>query len=236
MAISVINIIKDGSFEKENPPTGDFSKIGSPVVEQDVGEPDNYGGQYSVKITSGGAGNEGIQATLSNLKPSTLYTVRVRAKASSGDTAKIWTTGASTNLSETTTSVTFVDLIGHFITDSTPTDVVLKLGSDNNGDVVWFDKLIVIEGEGAFEFSPHPEDFAQDNDKIQDADGDTAVETEKNAGENKVRIKTEGTERAIIDSTGHDFKQHQAKQLVIENRTSDPGSPVAGQIWFRTDV
>jgi len=33
-----------------------------------------------------------------------------------------------------------------------------------------------------------------------------------------------------------DFNQHQAKQFVIENRTSDPSSPVEGQLWIRTDL
>ena len=33
-----------------------------------------------------------------------------------------------------------------------------------------------------------------------------------------------------------DFSQEQATSLVIENRTSDPGSPVTGQIWLRTDL
>lgn len=33
-----------------------------------------------------------------------------------------------------------------------------------------------------------------------------------------------------------DFAQQQAVSFVIENRTSDPGSPVAGQLWLRTDL
>lgn len=33
-----------------------------------------------------------------------------------------------------------------------------------------------------------------------------------------------------------DFNQNQALTLVIENRTSDPASPVNGQIWLRTDL
>lgn len=33
-----------------------------------------------------------------------------------------------------------------------------------------------------------------------------------------------------------DFDQQEAQAFVIENRTSDPGSPVAGQIWLRTDL
>ena len=33
-----------------------------------------------------------------------------------------------------------------------------------------------------------------------------------------------------------DFAQQQTLQFVIENRTSDPGAPVAGQLWLRTDL
>lgn len=32
------------------------------------------------------------------------------------------------------------------------------------------------------------------------------------------------------------FSQQQAISLVIENRTDDPGSPIDGQIWLRTDL
>ena len=32
------------------------------------------------------------------------------------------------------------------------------------------------------------------------------------------------------------FAQQQAISLVIENRTSDPTTPVNGQIWLRTDL
>jgi len=37
-------------------------------------------------------------------------------------------------------------------------------------------------------------------------------------------------------TTSVQFSQVQALQFVIENRTSDPGSPVAGQLWLRTDL
>lgn len=33
-----------------------------------------------------------------------------------------------------------------------------------------------------------------------------------------------------------DFNQQQAVSFVVENRTSDPGSPVTGQLWLRTDL
>jgi hypothetical protein len=32
------------------------------------------------------------------------------------------------------------------------------------------------------------------------------------------------------------MNQQQILNLVIENRTSDPGSPVTGQVWLRTDL
>ena len=40
----------------------------------------------------------------------------------------------------------------------------------------------------------------------------------------------------LKDANDFDFHQKEAKQFIIENRTSDPSSPVAGQIWFRTDL
>lgn len=151
------NLIYGGSFEKSTHPSGSFSNIGTPTaVVRDTGDRDGYGGIYSVKITSNGSGNEGIKATFSNLKASTKYTVRVRAKATAGDTAKIWTTGGGTNLDEETTSTSWVDLIGFFVTDATPADIVLNIGSDNATDIVWFDMLMVVEGQGAFTWTPYP--------------------------------------------------------------------------------
>ncbi|MEW6026499.1 MAG: carbohydrate binding domain-containing protein [Planctomycetota bacterium] len=161
--IANLNIIRNGSFEE----WGDgFSSLpifwaaigGSYQVVKDTGDKDNFGAPYAAKITSFGAGSEGIKYTFSNLKANTKYSVYARAKATSGDTAKIWTTGASTNLSQTTTSTSWTTLVGSFITDGTPTDVVLKIGSDTNTDVVWFDSIMVVEGEAPFAFAPHPLD------------------------------------------------------------------------------
>lgn len=157
MSNNLQNLIYGGSFEKATQPSGLFSNIGTPTaVVRDTGDRDGHGGAYAVKITSDGSGNEGIKATFSNLKASTKYTIRVRAKATNGDTAKIWTTGADGNYSETTTSTLWVDLYGFFITDSTPTPVVLNLGSDTSTDIVWFDMLMMVEGQGAFSWTPYP--------------------------------------------------------------------------------
>jgi len=106
------------------------------------------GNGYCLKVISAGAGNEGSSQTLKNLKASTTYTFRCLAMATSGDTAKAWTTGASSNLSVTTTSATWIAITGTFTTDGTPTNVVLKLGSDTSTDVVYFDQITVNEGIG----------------------------------------------------------------------------------------
>lgn len=33
-----------------------------------------------------------------------------------------------------------------------------------------------------------------------------------------------------------EFATQQALQFAVENRTSDPGTPVDGQVWLRTDL
>lgn len=33
-----------------------------------------------------------------------------------------------------------------------------------------------------------------------------------------------------------EFSQEEALQFVVEKRTADPGTPVDGQIWLRTDL
>lgn len=154
------NLVLNGSFElwpgdiTNVAPVG-WSLKGAPTdVSRDTGERDNYGGAFAVKITSNGAGNEGITITFSGLKISTEYAVTVRAKATAGDTARIWTTGAGSNLDQNTSSTSFEDVEGTFTTDGVPTNVVLNLGSNTATDIVWFDKLMVQEGEVPAIFIP----------------------------------------------------------------------------------
>lgn len=66
---------------------------------------------------------------------------------------------------------------------------------------------------------------------IEDTDGDTKVQTEESADEDKIRFDTGGTERMVLDSTGLDLKQLKAIALVCDNGATAPASPVAGQ-WF----
>lgn len=55
--------------------------------------------------------------------------------------------------------------------------------------------------------------FGGDADRIHDDDDDTEVHTEKNLDEDKVRIKTGGAERAVIDSTSFGLKKDYALAL-----------------------
>ncbi|MFH1231028.1 MAG: hypothetical protein V1709_05970 [Planctomycetota bacterium] len=165
--IANLNLIRNGSLEDWSGDTPmQWSKIGTPTeIVRDTGDRDNFGAPYAAKITSAGSGNEGISYTLSKLKASTKYSVYARAKRTTG-TAKIWTTGAGTNLSQTTSSTSWATLIGSFITDGTPADVVLKIGSDTDTETVWFDSIMVVEGEAPFAFAPNPADIvAEHNDK-----------------------------------------------------------------------
>ena len=50
-------------------------------------------------------------------------------------------------------------------------------------------------------------------------------------------IGTGNSELVQRTASGHiEFNQKQGLQFVLENRTSDPASPVTGQMWIRTDL
>lgn len=135
------NLIKNGSFEIWTGGAGAapdaWVKIGTPTAVNN----DNY----SLKVTSGGANNEGCKQTLYNLAASQKYTVIAYYRATAGDTAKIWTTAGDINVSETTTETTWQRVEAIFQTDSSGTNVVLNCGSVTSGDIVWFDDIEVYE-------------------------------------------------------------------------------------------
>ena len=153
------NIIAASSFEdwpgKTNSPWGFEQMVNGTNygwAERDTGEKDGFGGEYSAKVHSLGAGAEGIKINLNKLKPSTTYSVSIRVKATNEQTAKIWTTGGSTDLSLSTNSTSWVTLTGTFVTDGTPTDIVLKFGADNAGDILWIDELFVYDTTTNFDY------------------------------------------------------------------------------------
>jgi len=143
-----LSLIQNGSFEivDSNSLPWCWEKIGTATLAQDTGVNDGFGGSNALKVTSAGASNEGAKYTFRHLKPSTTYSIRIWMKATAGDTAKAWTTGGSSNLSITSTNTGGEYKTGSFTTDATPTNVILNVGSETNGDIVWFDALTVIEG------------------------------------------------------------------------------------------
>jgi len=144
------NLIDNGNMElwvagTTVAPTG-FDNVLTATIARDTSP--KYG-DYCVKITGIGATNEGIGQTLNNkrIKASTTYHVSVWAKVTAGDTARLDITGESgTFTALTTTSTTWTQLTGTFITDATPTSIVIQLLASADTDIVWFDGLQVTEG------------------------------------------------------------------------------------------
>ena len=79
-------------------------------------------------------------------------------------------------------------------------------------------------------------------DKTKPADGSDLVASEIRENfraliEDDITIEGKRTfSKKPVFNAGVDLNKTQAYNLVIENRTSDPTSPVVGQVWFRTDV
>lgn len=151
-----VNLIPNGDMEgwdagTSTYPAGWVAENTPSAVIRDTA--DTGYGAYCVKITTD-AVNEGMKLTLTGLKASTIYRLICRAKATSGDTAQMITTGATTNVSVTTTSTSWGDLTGLITTDGSGTDVVVKLIGVANGDIVWFDSVVCTQGTAQTGFFP----------------------------------------------------------------------------------
>ena len=147
MDVEFFNMVKNGTFihwtaGTTSQPTA-WTAEGSPTIAQDTVEAGHS--SHSCKITAAGAANEGSKQTLSRLKASTVYRIRARVKCSAGDTARILTTGAAVNADTEMVNPAWRDVTALFVTDSTPTSVVLKIVAKNDTDIVWFDDLQVTE-------------------------------------------------------------------------------------------
>lgn len=160
--VAPLNLVKNGAFDiahttGTSAPTN-WALVGTPSeflrdTSQGIGW-----GDTAMKITTD-AVEEGMSETITNLKPSTTYLVTWKAKATTGDTARVSTSGASTNLANTdTTATTYQDQSGTFTTDASATDVLVKAVGVASGDIVWFSHFMVGEGGEAIQFAPHPAD------------------------------------------------------------------------------
>ena len=141
------NMIRNGGFETytgaaNSAPDGWSTISGSvPVtIAQDTADADGPGA--SIDIT-GDSDNDGIEQTIvgAALRATTSYIVRCRAKCVSGVTATLATAGGGTDVSETTTSTSWVTLEGVLITDGTPADVDVQLRTSGGTWQANFDRV-----------------------------------------------------------------------------------------------
>lgn len=155
------NLVENGGFEESNisgyDPSGWAKELTPTSVLTSTDVAADAAGTYSINI-SANAADEGIKQTLRYLKANTEYYVFARAKAGSGATARLLTTGAATNLDVSTTSTTWTSLSGTFTTDASGSNVVLKL-LVAAGSSALFDDVLVAEGTAAKPFAPHLRDF-----------------------------------------------------------------------------
>jgi len=144
----LFNLCRNAAFASRSGGTSakpdEWELEGSPTVAYDTVDP-SYG-DYAVKLTATGAGDEGQKQTLTHLKISTKYQIFARVKVDAGDTASLITTGATTNINVDSTSESWEDITGEFITDGSATDVVIKLVASANTDVAYFCGVTCVEG------------------------------------------------------------------------------------------
>lgn len=137
------NLIQNGNFAiglESSVPFGWTNVNTATLALTTAGKTEGQASMRALRITAAGGTNEGVQQTLAGLKASTKYVVGCRAKATSGDTFRLVTTGADGavfgNLDLSTTSTSYVTLAGVIVTDSTPTDIVVQLLAAADTDIV----------------------------------------------------------------------------------------------------
>jgi len=125
-----------------------WSATGTPATQYDhtaLAQSDGLGLGSYLKITGAGSTNTGITYTIpaASLRQSTDYVCYAMAWASSG-TARMYTSGATTEMDVETTSATPILLQGFFTTTATPAAVQLFLVSKGASDVTeWFGVVCV---------------------------------------------------------------------------------------------
>ena len=89
-----------------------------------------------LQITDDGSTGGGVQQTIDGLKKGTAYIIGCLAECTSGTFTLATTGAATTQLAVTTTSTTMAAVAGVFLTDSTPTNIVVKLTATAASDIV----------------------------------------------------------------------------------------------------
>lgn len=184
-----INLIANGSFEQTDG-DGDVDATAIPIGWTVTASPPTY---TYVNIVSGlslltegdgfgvvleaSAGDEGITQTLSGLKPSTQYRFRVRAHAPATEDCQLAVTGQGSVIpsaaeAETATNAVFETLELLVTTDSTPTDLVFILRSEESGDTCTFDHASVVEVAPVLNTAPRRVVFTTTNSTVVSCDSD----------------------------------------------------------------
>jgi Carbohydrate binding domain len=146
------NLVFNGDFEMDGSastsiPTG-WAQIGADNTFAFAATAETEGEGLKVTVTddSDAAALEGIKQTLTGLRASTSYVYVARVNATAGDSCRITTTGASTNVSATSaTTAAWETVSGTFTTDATPTNVVINLIGVADTDVCDWDHVGVME-------------------------------------------------------------------------------------------
>ena len=153
------NLIRNGDFEAgdgsftttEAPPA--WTKVGSPTAIAYSATPVSEGDGNLVSFDGANASEEGFSQTLAGLKASSRYLVLGRTRNDTGTGCGIETTGANASsdfpnldLADDSGS-TFGTLSGIVETDSTPTDIVVRLVTDGTAatDDCAYDHIAVYE-------------------------------------------------------------------------------------------
>jgi hypothetical protein len=141
------NLLPNGSFEVGTSTTApdNWTAINTPTLSYSA-TPVSEGTGQEIHVTAADSMDEGIRATLTDLKANRSYFVVARAMATAGDTCSLRTTGATTNITDTTATIAaYEDLTGTFVTNGTVSDVNIFLEADANGDICAFDHAAVYE-------------------------------------------------------------------------------------------
>jgi len=150
------NLVYNGSFEVTDGggatgsttiPIGWAEDSGTPTYAYTTPPSEATEGEgVQLDMTGAVASPSGIKQTLTNLKASTTYYVVARVDVNSGDTCRLITSGASTNLSaQDSTATSYATLSGTFVTAAALDTVDIQLLAVTAGDVCHWDHVGVYE-------------------------------------------------------------------------------------------
>jgi hypothetical protein len=162
----VRNHVRNGSFELTSIPTGSsapppgWELFSTPTLSTNTGVVDGAYGPQCLKVIAGDP-TQGVQQVLTHLRPDTTYTVWARYVVSTDGAAVLQTSGAASGeeLNEVGYSTSWTILSGHFVTDSSGSDVTLLALAGGPGDIAYFDDAMVVEGVAVRPWMPHPGDI-----------------------------------------------------------------------------